>query len=1332
MTEQFSHLRVASGYSFQYGASHPSALVAAAAGFGMDTLALTDRNGLYGAVRFAKACLKAGIAPIVGVDLAVGDGRSQTRRPTAAKGGQLRDLRLPRLVVTATSRAGWATLCTLITAAHLSGERGDPVVTQELVVRHCAGRDVVVTLGADSDVGNLLADNRFDEAHRRLATWRDGLGGQVVLAATNHHVGGRGATSAHHAAGILRLASETGVRSVLTNMVRMARREQAATIDVLDATRRLVPLDLRNIDRRNAEGHLKPATAMAFAAQEAALLAGEDPDALLRRTRELALECRLDPVADIGLGEIRLPEFETLGTTTAQAPGVLRARCEAGLAARFPTMGRGVSDRLEDELAVIGKLGFESYFLTVGDVVQLIRDLGIRCAARGSGAGSLVNYALGVSGVDPMAHGLLMERFLSPLRQALPDIDLDVESHRRTEIYEKILETFGGQRVSCVAMLETYRVRHAVRDVGAALSLPPAEVDAMAKAFPHVRARDAKAALRDLPELRAAGLGEQRLEVLFTLVESLDGLPRHIALHPCGVLLSDSSLGQRTPVEASHGGFPMSQFDKDDVEDLGFLKLDVLGIRMQSSMAHALAEIGRTQPPGPTPDIDALAPFDDPATYDMIAHRATLGCFQIESPGQRELVGKFGPETFHDIIIDISLFRPGPVKSDMVTPFLEARQGWRKPEYLHASFIPALQQTGGVVVFHEQVIMLISIATGCSLAQGDEVRRALGDKEGQEEVRQWLWPRARERGYTEAVIEQLWHILVAFASFGFCKAHAAAFALPTYQSAWLKRHYPAHFISGILTHDPGMYPKRLLLEEARRMGIQVLGLDVNHSDGAYHVERIDGDEEALDLDATALPPAWRTPGDCTDTGPPGGGSPQVAGVGKPTATDTITDVTQAGLPVAVNGLPTISGWGIRLSLADVKGMSEAEIGRIVAGQPYATLSDFWSRAAVEHPVVERLVLAGAFDRLYGIGRHAAVARRDQVTRRDLLLASADLHRMRRYDDRARSRSGGRRPMALQGTEDPGTLARAQSRRTRVPTGQAVQGAFDFQDGDETSDVVATGLPEMDDDQRLRSELEILGLDASQHIMERYLPFLRAFGATSSQRLMQQRNRSEVFICGVKVATQTPPVRSGRRVVFLTLDDSTGPTDATFFEDAQGGYASTVFNSWMLMVRGVIRRTGPRGLSIRATGAWDLGLLHDAWRGALDVGATGEEALAAVREIVDAEPIGFGPVGEWIPFDKLRTTPDDGGSKGEQERRDARSADRQGEAEATTAEPVPEGFEPPPDPQDHTRAGGMGRRRVIVHASGFEQSPYADIKPSGTGAAEAPRKLWHSSPGSSGR
>ena len=251
---------------------------------------------------------------------------------------------------------------------------------------------------------------------------------------------------------------------------------------------------------------------------------------------------------------------------------------------------------------MIRGLGYASYFLTVADVTDLIKEMGVRAAARGSGAGSLVNYLLGVSGVDPIRHGLLMERFLSPLRQDLPDIDVDVESARRLEVYTAILDRFGGERCVCVSMMDTYRVRHAVRDVGAALGMPPGEIDAIAKAFPHIRARDARVALRELPELRASGLGEERLDLMFRLVERLDGLPRHIAMHPCGVLLSDATLLDRTPVEASYAGFPMSQFDKDDVEDLGLLKLDVLGIRMQSAMAHALTEIERVD--GGSVDLD--------------------------------------------------------------------------------------------------------------------------------------------------------------------------------------------------------------------------------------------------------------------------------------------------------------------------------------------------------------------------------------------------------------------------------------------------------------------------------------------------------------------------------------------------------------------------------------------------------------------------------------------------------------------------------------------------------------------------------------------------------
>ncbi|HET7723872.1 MAG TPA: DNA polymerase III subunit alpha [Propionibacteriaceae bacterium] len=1274
----FVHLRVASGYSLQYGASHPSALVARAAQLGFDTLGLTDRDGLYGAVRFAKACLAAGIAPVLGVDLAVpADVAPGPRRArTPVRGGQLRDARHPRVVVTARSKAGWAALCRLVSAVHLTGERGTPLATVDQIAQAAAAGDLVVQLGADSALGLAAARGRVDDATAELARWRGLLPQDALVVAPTCHDVPDGVGSELQAARLVALADDARIPVVLTNAVRMAERHQAMTTDVLDAARRLVPLDARNVDRRNAEGYLKGTDAMAEVAGRVAARAGRGAggaDRLLGRTRDLSLECALDPRADIGLGEIHLPELDVLGVAGGQVEAIraLRRRCESGMGELYPGADPGVVRRLDEELAVIEHLGFASYFLTVADVVGIVRRLGIRCAARGSGAGSLVNYLLGISGVDPIRYDLILERFLSPLRQALPDIDLDVESARRTEVYDAILATFGGERVACVAMLDTYRVRHAVRDVGAALSLPPAEVDAIAKTFPHIRARDARAALRDLPELRAAGLGEKRLNVLFDLVESLDGLPRHVALHPCGVLLSDATLLDRTPVEASFGGYPMSQFDKDDVEDIGLLKLDVLGIRMQSSFAHALEQIERTE--SVRVDIDALAPFDDPATYDLIAKAATLGCFQIESPGQRELVAKFSPETFADIIIDISLFRPGPVKSDMITPFLEARQGWKDPAYPHPDIEPVLAETCGVVVFHEQIIKLIAVATGCSLAQGDEARRALGDQEGQETVRRWFVPQALRRGYSPELVERLWEILASFASFGFCKAHAAAFALPTYQSAWLKAHYPAHFLAGVLTHDPGMYPKRLLLDEARRLGVTILGLDVNASEAGYRVERLGEGDALVEVAAPASAPGRRRE------------SPPLA--------------DRRGMEARLGpgaGLPDGRPWGIWMSLADVAGISEAEVSRIVAGRPYSSLTDFWNRAGVAQPVVERLILAGGFDRTYGIGRSLPVGDRGRVTRRDLLLSLADLGRMARVDARATRargvRAAARMPRLV--SDDPRDRARLQSQATAPAGTPEVQQPLDFTTG--AVDVPASGLPEMTDAERVTAELGILGIDVSDHVVSRHRRLFAALGVTPAADLLSVRSSAEVLVAGVKVATQTPGVRSGRRVIFLTLDDTTGLSDATFFEDVQGPYAATVFASWLLVVRGVMRRTGPRGRSLRATAAWDLTVLQAAWDAELDRTGSEDAALAAVEQLMAVVPTGYSLVGELL----TESTPDE----------------ERGEA----------------DTQHHGRAGGMGQRRVLVHASGAMQSPYADVRPSGLSPADAPRKLWHSSPASSGR
>ncbi|MCW2669283.1 MAG: polymerase subunit alpha [Frankiales bacterium] len=1252
MTDPFVHLHVASGYSLKHGASHPKQLVERAAEHGMDALALTDRDGAYGIVKFAQACESWGVRPIFGVDLAMAPvapvihgelahflrgpergnsppiKKSIKNRTVPARGGAFR-LELRRVTFLARDGKGWAQLCRLISATHLAGERGQPVSSLDLVAEHASGGGIAVLLGPQSELGRALDRRRPDEAAAHLRTWRDVLGRDAVVVEVVHH---RGPGDAARAARFLGFAHEQRATAVLSNVVRYADRADAPTADVLDASRRLVALDARHVDRANAEAALLSGKEMADVAEEVARYAGlrDEGRSLLAETRKQADRCAVDPRSDLGIGEVHFPELEVAG----EASALLRERCEAGLNRRQMPRDTKTLQRLDEEFAVIEGLGFPSYFLTVADVVDLIKAAGVRVAARGSGAGSLVNYLLGISDVDPIRYGLLMERFLSPLRNQLPDIDIDVESARRTELYELILARYGGERCTCVSMMDTYRARHGIRDVGAALGLPPGDVDALAKAFPHIRASQVRQAMKDLPELRSSGLNTSRVDLVLQLVERLDGLPRHIALHPCGVLLSDRTLLDRTPVESSWLGFPMSQFDKDDVEALGLLKLDVLGIRMQSAMAHAMDEVERVE--GTRPDVDSIS-REDLRTFHLVQSTKTLGCFQIESPGQRELIGKFAPETFEDLITDISLFRPGPVKSDMVRPFLEARNGWKEALYVHDDLREALEQTYGVVVFHEQVLMIVAKMTDCSLAEADEVRRALGNDDGQEEVRVWFRPTALGRGYSTEVVDEVWDILKAFGSFGFCKAHAAAFALPTYQSTWLKAHHPAAFLAGVLTHDPGMYPKRLILDDARQFGIAILSLDVNASQPAYTVEKVGFLDE-----------------------PP----PAILGAPPRSRADDLD-------------LPDGRGHGIRIGLSDVRGITEAEIARIVAGRPFASLSDFWHRAAVSRPIVERLVVAGGFDSLYGLGSSIPGRRRGQVTRRDLLLQVAELDRWSRSVQRGqpkKRKADAPRAFDLDiPLDDVKGRQAKQSQRATVVEPVDMQLALDL--GDAPEQTVPSGLPEMTQAERTRAELDVLGLDVSSHVLDGYRQFFAELGVTPAKDLLGCRSNQGVLVAGVKVATQTPPIRSGRRVVFVTLDDSTGPVDATFFEQAQVGYASTVFHSWLLVIRGEVRRTGPRGLSLLALGAWELPVLHAVWsHGGMDAVWEHMELPGVVTE-----------------------------------------QSVHGAAESRSTRPV---MTRPP-----------ASAPVQVYPTGFKLSAYSDIKPAGTGVT---RKLWHASPGSSGR
>lgn len=1114
---RFAHLSVRTTYSLREGAIRPEELAAATRMLGMDSVAITDTNGLYGAVRFAQACAIAEVKPIYGTRLTV------------------ENLKTPgRHVVTLIARTqdGYTKLCRVLTAAHMRGERGDPCASIDDVAENAGG--LFVLLGPDSEAGRLAVDGRHDDADALLRRWHDAAAPRhLFIEVRNWLEPGSGMQVQR----MLHLADARHVPAVATNGARMLAPADAFLADTLDAMRNLVPLAAHHRLNTNSEAYLK-------SPKEMATLFRGRPD-LIRNAARIADACDVD----IGLGQIHLPYYPLPRGVSANA--LLARRSWEGIAKRSMPITKELRRRLDTELSMIAKLGFAGYFLTVADIVENIKAKRIRVACRGSAAGSLVCYLTGVSEVDPIEHHLLFERFVNPYRDELPDVDLDVESARREEVYGDILASFSEGQVACVAMVDTYRARGAIREVGKALGYPEGEVDLVAKSFPHTNAGDIREALEHLPELKRTTLARGQLDLLFSVAERLDSFPRHLALHPSGILITPDDIITRSPLERSANGFRMIQFDKNDVEALGLLKLDVIGIRMLSSMTHAIREIERTT--GKRLDLDAIA-RDDGSTFELIRGSRTLGCFQIESPGQRELLGKFQPTRWRDLIIDISLFRPGPVRSDMISPFLNRLHGFANPSYAHRALRDFLQESFGVIVFHEQVMLAIAAVTGIDLGYADQVRRELEEEEKLPQIKEWFYERGLERGWRRNEIDPVWHEVASFAAFGFCKAHAAAFAVPTYQSAWLKANHPAAFYAGVLTHEPGMYPRRAILDDARHERVPILDLDVNRSDREYTIERVPDEDHSF---------------------------------------------------------------GVRIGFMHVDGISAAEIDSILgarAAKPFEGIVDLCRRTHLSRPTVENLIHVGALDAFGG--------------RRDLILKAKDLWERQ------------------QPKPEPAQVALAV-----------------------TEDRIEWGLRPYSDAERVRAELEVTGLDVTRHVVSFYDRLFERLGITRAVDLRKRRQGERVMVAGVKVASQTPAVRSGQRIIFLTLDDSSGLVDVTVFESVQEHCAWTAFHSWLIVARGTLHKTGARGVSINCERAWDMPTLVRADReGSLDVRALWTEGVEEIEA-----------------YERER-------------RRQAREQRRQRGGPAAPA----------------TRRG-------------------ADIKPlpSQAPAAEAPRKLWHASSGSAG-
>ena len=801
----YAELHAMSNFSFLQGASHPEELVATAAALGYSALALTDEATLSGSVRAYTAAAEQDLKLITGAQF------------TFEHSG--------RLVLHATNRAGYAGLCRLITQARRAADKGSYCLTEQ-------GLRTALEAGQLDDCTALWApDGRFalpptldflpDLMRERLwiavELFPDGLH-QLRFSA------------------VRRLARHLGLPLVAAGDVRMHSRERQALLDTLTAIRLRTTVQSAGYAlQAHAERHLR----------RRSLLARIYPPELLRETLRVAERCTFS------LDELRYEYPRELVPDGFTATGWLRALTESGMQRRWPD---GVSAHtrqlIEHELALIADLAYEPYFLTVHDIVQWAREQGILCQGRGSAANSVVCFCLGITEVDPERQSTLVERFISRERNEPPDIDVDFEHQRREEVIQYIYARYGRERAALAATIICYRPRSAMRDVGKALGMADLQVDRLARSMQWWDGNTV-----DEARVREAGFdpGNPILARLLERVRELVGFPRHLSQHVGGFVIAEGRLDELVPIEnASMAERTVIQWEKDDLEALGLLKVDVLGLGMLSAIRRCFALIedfhGRQY-------TLASVPAEDPDTYDMISAADTMGVFQIESRAQMAMLPRLRPRSFYDLVIEVAIIRPGPIQGDMVHPYLRRRNGEEAVTYPSDAVADVLRRTLGVPIFQEQVMELAVVAAGFTPGEADQLRRAMAAwkrRGGLGPFEDKLKRGMLERGYTDRFAEQIFAQIRGFGEYGFPESHAASFALLVYVSAWLKCHHPAAFVCALINSQPmGFYSASQLTQMLRRHGVAVRPADVCCSDWDCTLEP--EREPELDTDTGRVP-----------------------------------------------------------------------------------------------------------------------------------------------------------------------------------------------------------------------------------------------------------------------------------------------------------------------------------------------------------------------------------------------------------------------------------------------------------------------------------------------
>jgi DNA polymerase III subunit alpha len=819
---RFVHLRLHTEYSLLDGIVRVPELMAAVAEARMPAIALTDQSNLFAMVKFYKEAQAAGVKPLIGVDAWIRE--TGERTPPS------------RIVFLCQNLIGYRHLTQLVTRSFLEGQsRGVPMMDRAWLTPPALEGLIILSGGADGDIGQALVRGKLDEAARALTRWQGLCGDRFYLEVQRTGRAGEAVCSD----AVLDLARKHGAPAVATNDVRFLKREEFEAHEARVCIREGALLaDTSRTRRYSEEQYLKTPAEMSE-------LFADAPE-LLANSVEISKRCSLE----IKLGASMLPAYPVpAGSTTED---FLREEARHGLGLRLgeaqskggrPLDSDGYVARLQLELSVICSMGFAGYFLIVADFIRWAREHGVPVGpGRGSGAGSLVAFALGITDLDPIEHDLLFERFLNPERVSMPDFDVDFCMDGRDRVIEYVANKYGRERVSQIITYGTLAAKAVIRDVGRVLGHNYGYVDKIAKLVPFEIGITLDKALEQEEELRRLYTGDAEVRELIDLARALEGLARNAGTHAGGVVIAPSVLTDFTPLYCEEGGSaPVTQFDKDDVEAAGLVKFDFLGLRTLTIIDWAVRDINSIRATAGEPPLSMGAlPMDDPQTYQLLKSCKTTAVFQLESRGMKDLIRRLQPDRFGDIVALVALFRPGPLQSGMVEDFISRKHDTSGAtiDYLHPHLKPVLEATYGVILYQEQVMQIAQILAGYTLGGADLLRRAMGKKKPEEMAKQRsvFVSGAVARGVREAQATMIFDLMEKFAGYGFNKSHSAAYALLSYQTAWLKAHYPAAFMAAVLSSDMDKTDKVVtLIDEASSMKLTVHPPDVNESEYAFRV-----------------------------------------------------------------------------------------------------------------------------------------------------------------------------------------------------------------------------------------------------------------------------------------------------------------------------------------------------------------------------------------------------------------------------------------------------------------------------------------------------------------